>query len=106
MDLVEDTLDLVLCVGATEEFRLPGFGTSGYQWFYENDSPQVVKVTRSPGGPEPADRLRVGDSVDELFTVEALAAGTATVTFELARPWERAAVTRRRTVTIRVEPSQ
>jgi predicted secreted protein len=106
MDLVEDTLDLVLRVGATEEFRLPGFGTSGYQWFYENDSPEVVRVTRSSPRPEPAERLRAGDSVDEVFNVEALAVGTATVIFELARPWERAAVTRRHTVTIRVEPSQ
>jgi predicted secreted protein len=106
MDLVEDTLDLVLYVGATEEFRLPGFGTSGYQWFYENDFPKAVRVTHSSRGPEPADRLPVGASVDEVFTVEALAAGTATVTFELARPWERAEVTRRHTVTIRVEPCQ
>jgi predicted secreted protein len=103
---VEDDLTVTLPVGAIEEFRLPGFGTSGYEWFPKVDDERVVRLTRVPSSPETGARAPVGDSVDEIFSVEALRSGTATLVFELARPWERAAVTRRHTVTIRSEPSR
>jgi predicted secreted protein len=104
--LVEDDLDVTLPVGASEQFRLPGFGSSGYQWFFRVDDDRVVRVTRASREPESGDRLRVGDSVDEGFIVEALNPGTAVILFELARPWEREAVTRRHRVTILSEPRQ
>jgi predicted secreted protein len=104
--LVEDDLDVTVPVGTTEQFQLPGFGTSGYQWFFQIDDDRVARVVRASRGPEPGDRLRVGDSVDEVFIVEALNPGTATVLFELARPWNREAVIRRHRVTIRSESRQ
>jgi predicted secreted protein len=103
---VEDDLKVTLPAGAIEEFRLPGFGTSGYEWIPKVDDERVVRLTRVPSSPETGARPPIGDSVDEVFSVEALRPGTATVVFELARPWERAAVTRRHTVTIRSEPSR
>ena len=106
MRSVEDDLSVTLPVGAIEEFRLPGFGTSGYEWFPKIDDDRVARLTRVPSSPETGARPLIGDSVDEVFSVEALRPGTATVVFELARPWERAAVTRRHTVTIRSEPSR
>ncbi len=106
MKLVEGDLDLTMLVGTSEQLRLPGFGTSGYQWFSQVDDDRVVRVVRPTQGPEPSDRLRAGDSVDEIFIVEALNPGTATVLFELARPWQRETVTRRHRVTIRSEPGQ
>ena len=101
---VLDDLDVTVPVGGSEELRLPGFGTSGYQWFFRVDNNDVVRVRGVPHGPESAGALRVGDSFDDVFIVEAVNAGTASVLFELARPWQRNAVTSRHTVTIRSEP--
>jgi predicted secreted protein len=106
VEFVEDDLVVTLPVGTSEEFRLPGFGTSGYGWSPRIEDDGVVRVTRVAPGPERGASARIGDSVDQAFTVEALRPGTARVVFELARPWERPAVKRRHTVTIRSEPSR
>jgi len=42
MHLVEDSLDVVSPLGATEEFRSGALGSSGYGRFCLNDAPNVV----------------------------------------------------------------
>jgi predicted secreted protein len=76
-----------LTVGASTDVVLPGLGTAGYTWSPSNDSPAVVGVEARP----PQDAAQpgvVGESREERFRITALSAGTANVTFRLARSFE------------------
>ena len=83
---------LNLKVGETYSLTLPGLGTSGYQWTYEitQSDDSVVAVIALPSevssqSAQPA----IGSSRNEIFAIQALRPGQATLRFRQGRSWER-----------------
>ena len=86
--------EIELEVGDRHEIRLRGLGGAGYSWAVATSgTPGVVRVrpkaaraartdARPEGRPPPA------TSLPQLFEITAVAAGSATLVFELRRPWE------------------
>jgi len=105
VDVDEDNVDLTVPAGATEELRLPSLGTAGYEWSFQVDDDRTIRVTKAVRESKPAEQRPPGESVDEVFAVEALRPGTAQILFELARPWRQQEVVRRIRVTVRSEPA-
>ena len=84
---------LNLKVGETYSLTLPGLGTSGYQWTYEitQSDDAVVAVAAIPSEasrPESA-QPAIGSSRNEIFAIQALRPGQATLRFRQGRSWER-----------------
>lgn len=86
--------EIDLEVGDRHEIRLRGLGGAGYSWAFtvSGDAgvvrvrPKAARVARSDARPE--GRPPPSTSLPQLFEITALAAGTATLAFELRRPWE------------------
>jgi hypothetical protein len=104
MNTIDRDANIEVPVGRSRELRLPGYGASGYQWFAVLDDSRVVRLTRVGQPSPPAAPIPAGEGVDDVFVVEALAPGTASIYFDLARAWDRDAVTRRLHVTVTSQP--
>lgn len=82
---------LRLEAGDTWQTRLPGLGSAGYDWQVDLGDTTVVEVDLQ--GIEPERSARPGGlatyNVDQLLTLRAVRAGTATVSLRQLRPWEK-----------------
>jgi predicted secreted protein len=93
----------LLKVGDRIDVRLPGSGASGFQWSARGSSEQLVIGERQYREPQGGER-KTGESLDEVFPLTAVAPGLVTVTFELARPWQRDKVAETRVLNVYIEP--
>jgi len=84
---------LHLEVGETYSLTLPGLATAGYQWTYEitheGDSVVAVAAVPSSASSHASAQPAIGSSRNEIFAVQALKPGQATLRFKQARSWER-----------------
>lgn len=67
---------------------LPGLGTAGFQWFFQVSNTECVTV-RPYDYTVDTIRQEVGTSNEEAFIIQGKAPGTATITFEQRRIWEK-----------------
>lgn len=99
-----------MTVGERLEIRLGAHGGTGYAWALAGPTPANLQVTSS----DPAGAVRAADPQPRpggptwtVFGMTAIAQGTASLRFELARPWEndgRVAPARTVEVTVEVRP--
>lgn len=84
---------LDLKVDETYSLTLPGLATAGYQWTYEitQSDDAVVTVAAVPSEAERYESAQpaIGSSRDEIFAIQALKPGRATLRFKQGRSWER-----------------
>jgi len=81
-----------LRIGEKTTLGLPGLGAAGYSWSHEfKGDNDVVRVSPSaaPAPAGDATRLPPGESVDEWFTIEALARGETILHMLQSRRWEK-----------------
>lgn len=78
-------------VAVGEEFviSLDSNPTTGYSWEMTSQLPAWLELIGSEYIPTPTEPQKVGSGGIEEWTFRANAAGTATVTFEYRRPWEK-----------------
>jgi len=83
------TRDVTVGAGSTITVTLCSNPTTGFQWGEQAQisNPQVLKQTshKSVG---PADTTLVGAPGSQVWTFQALSAGTGTASFSYSRPWE------------------
>lgn len=79
--------NIAMNVNDTKTITLPGGGTTGYSWSFKAVPDGVVKVSpiakTAAGSKGP-----VGGTNDDIFSITAVAKGSATVTFNFGRNWE------------------
>ena len=96
-----------MTVGERLEIRLGANGGTGYAWILAGPTPANLQVTSSDpaGAVRQADPLpRAGGPTWTVFGMNAIAQGSATLRFELSRPWEKDASARpARTVEVTVD---
>jgi predicted secreted protein len=73
--------------GAQHVVRLKGLSTTGYEWVYENSNEKMAGVQKT-FDEQPDALKRTGASAIEVFTITALHAGEAVLTFRQVRTWE------------------
>lgn len=97
--------ELELEVGGSLTLPLPSLGTAGYVWQHSVEGDvDAVRVSGSRGRPS---GTGVGSSTPELVTIEAQAAGRATVRLLQVRPWEvGVAPHAERVLTVQVRPRE
>jgi predicted secreted protein len=80
--------NIAMNVGDTKTITLPGGGTTGYSWSYKTAPDGVVKVSSMAKTATAGAKGPVGGTNDDVFTISAIAKGSATVTFSFGRNWE------------------
>lgn len=75
-------------VGQDFLIALPANPTTGYSWTAKSGS-SAIMVEGSAYQPSTAGKGMMGAGGQQIFVLEATRAGTATVTFSYARPWQK-----------------
>ncbi|MDI3318856.1 protease inhibitor I42 family protein [Pinibacter soli] len=75
-------------VNDTKTITLSGGGTTGYSWSFKAVPDGVVKVSSMPKAETAGSKGPVGGTNDDVFSITAIAKGSATVTFNFGRNWE------------------
>src|SRR5690606_31850353 len=92
---------LLLHPGETRVVELPGQGTGGYVWTAEikdgDIAVEALPVAAAEGG-------LLGAPARARFRLSAGHAGSGTISFRLARPWEQAEPASVHVMTVTVEP--
>lgn len=83
--------NIAMNVGDTKTVTLPGGGTTGYSWNFKAVPDGVVNVSSMAKAATAGAKGPVGGKNDDVFTISAVAKGSATVTFNFSRNWEDAA---------------
>ena len=78
---------ITLNVGNSTTLKFKSLATAGYVWDYELDKPGIVYVT--PEGAAQTSNIPTGQSLDEVFDIEASAPGTVHLTFRQRRSWQK-----------------
>ncbi|MDH7464442.1 protease inhibitor I42 family protein [Chitinophagaceae bacterium 26-R-25] len=80
--------NIAMNVNETKTITLPGGGTTGYSWSFKAVPDGVVKVSSMAKAASAGSKGPVGGTNDDVFSITAVAKGSATVTFKFARNWE------------------
>jgi predicted secreted protein len=78
---------ITLNVGGSTTLKFKSLATAGYVWDYELDNTGIIYVT--PEGTTKSSLLAAGQSLDEVFGIEASAPGIVHVTFRQRRSWQK-----------------
>lgn len=71
--------------GQTETISLPGKALSGYQWKFNVENSDIVRVQQISASNE---TTRPGQGSDEMYELAGLKTGNTQITFMQMRPWE------------------
>jgi len=82
--------NIAMNVNETKIITLPGGGTTGYSWSFNAVPDGVVKVSAMTKTETAGAKGPIGGTNDDVFSITAVAKGSATVTFSFARNWEDA----------------
>lgn len=80
--------NIAMNVNDTKMITLPGGGTTGYSWNFKAVPDGVVKVSSMTKAARAGSKGPVGGTNDDVFSITAVANGSATVTFIFGRNWE------------------
>ena len=84
------TDEIKLRTGASATIQLKGLSTAGYVWNYLIDgNKDFIKVSKEFTQPEKLTQIKMGASVDEVFTITAQKKGTIYIRFFQLRSWEK-----------------
>ncbi len=78
---------ITIKVGSSTSLRFKSLASAGYKWDYELDKTGIVYVT--PEGTTKTPGIAAGQSLDEVFGIEASAPGTVHLTFLQRRSWQK-----------------
>jgi len=82
--------ETALAIGELLIVTLDSNNTTGYSWNLSaiSDTAVIQKISDEYIAPEQTDPPLMGQGGQEVWTFEALAAGTATISMKYIRPWE------------------
>ena len=76
-------------IGQDFLIALPGNITTGYSWTAKSSGGAVAVEGSAYQGPAASATPRMGAGGQQIFVLEAVKAGTSTVTFSYGRPWQK-----------------
>ena len=90
VDASSNGSETALAIGELLIVTLDSNATTGFSWNLSaiSDTDVIQKVSDEYVAPTPTDPPLMGQGGQEVWTFEALAAGTATISMKYIRPWE------------------
>jgi predicted secreted protein len=92
-----------LAVGASTTIVLSENPSTGYRWQINKGQSANLRIVQiRDAGYQPGSSHRMGAPGTHRWRIKALAAGSARIVFDYARPWEHGAPARRHTVRVEI----